>query len=137
MAKPRKNVDVQDQVRLGVGKCFELCLSGIKYRLFRSLVTVAIVVLAVAFLMTMLCQSVIGRSVRVAVAEKVAPRRHFDAWVSRLTKPMGEEDLLAILAADEPDANRTAEGRSGRLRGRVERGGGASGPRAHRPCRCG
>ncbi len=112
MAKPRKNVDVQDQVRLGVGKCFELCLSGIKYRLFRSLVTVAIVVLAVAFLMTMLCQSVIGRSVRVAVAEKVAPRRHFDAWVSRLTKPMGEEDLLAILAADEPDANRTAEVRA-------------------------
>ena len=35
-----------------MAKCVELVLSGIKYRLFRAAVTVTIISLAVAFLMT-------------------------------------------------------------------------------------
>ncbi|MCC7409855.1 MAG: hypothetical protein IT442_17445, partial [Phycisphaeraceae bacterium] len=45
-----KPIIVQDQVRLGVGRCVGLSLSGMSYRMFRSMITVSILALAVAFL---------------------------------------------------------------------------------------
>lgn len=99
-----KQIDVQDQVRLGLAKSFELCISGVKYRLFRSLVTVATVALAVAFLMTMLSQSVIRRNVWTAVARETAPRRTYLNWLSHLSLPMEEARLSATLWEDPDDA---------------------------------
>lgn len=104
-----KEVDVKNQVRLGLAKCFELCISGIRYRLFRSAVTVFTVALAVAFLMTMLGQSIIGRSVRQAVGVETAPRQIFVGWVGRLEKPMSDSELAAILWAQPANPDRLAE----------------------------
>ena len=104
-----KVVDVEDQVRLGLAKSFELCVSGIRYRLFRSAVTVATVVLAVAFLMTMLGQSVIASRVRDAVSRQTAPRRYYVGWLARLGEPLADGDAFAVLAAQPPEADRLAE----------------------------
>jgi len=83
-----KVIDVNKQVRLPLVKTVELVFSGVKFRLFRAMVTVVIISLAVAFLMTMLSQSVIARKVASAIDEQTAPRRLFVFWVSRLTQPM-------------------------------------------------
>lgn len=92
-----KHVDVKDQVRLTLAKVLELVVSGIKYRLFRSAVTVATVGLAVAFLMTMLSQSVVRRTVGIAIDEQTAPRRTYEAWLGRLSKPLTQSELQALL----------------------------------------
>ena len=104
-----KVIDVNKQVRLSLVKTVELVFSGVKFRLFRAMVTVVIISLAVAFLMTMLSQSVIARKVASAIEEQTAPRRLFVFWVSRLTQPMQPAELAAELASTPPGGDRWRE----------------------------
>ncbi len=93
-----KVIEVDKQVRLSLFKTAELVLNGIQFRLFRAMVTVAIIALAVAFLTTMLGESVIARSVSSAINEETAPRRLYTTWVASLTQPLQPEKLTQQLA---------------------------------------
>ncbi|MCE5277869.1 MAG: FtsX-like permease family protein [Planctomycetaceae bacterium] len=90
-------LDVRQQVRLPLSKCVELVLSGVRFRLFRAAITVVIIALAVAFLMTILAEGTTAREVSVAIERQTAPRRLFLLWVSRLATPMKEKDLTEEL----------------------------------------
>ena len=79
-------------------KCLGLVLSGVQFRLFRSAVTVVVISLAVAFLVTMLTDGFIGQDVAGAVDERSLPRRTFLFWVDRLSVPISEADLANMLA---------------------------------------
>jgi len=96
-----KVIEVRDQVRLPLSKCIELVLSGVKFRLFRAAVTVAIIALAAAFLMTMLSESLIARNIRHAVQVQTAPRDTFVFWVGRISQPRTMRELAEELAATE------------------------------------
>jgi len=104
-----KEIDVNNQVSLSFGKCVELVFSGLKYRLFRAAVTVVIISLAVAFLMTMLTESFAARRVANEIHAKTAPRRIFDFWVSRISAPMSEQNLVSQLAKASKDGPRWSE----------------------------
>ncbi len=93
-----KVIEVDKQVRLSFIKTVELVLNGIQFRLFRAMVTVAIIALAVAFLTTMLGESVIARNVSEAISEETAPRRLYTAWIASLTKDLQPETLTQQLA---------------------------------------
>ena len=93
-----KIIDVKDQVSLSFAKCVELVLSGIKYRLFRAAITVTIIALAVAFLMTMLTESFVAGRVAKEINQRTAPRKTFDFWVSRISAPLTEQDLTKELS---------------------------------------
>jgi hypothetical protein len=93
-----KVIDVSKQVRLSLLKTAELVLNGIQFRLFRAMVTVAIIALAVAFLTTMLGESVIARNVASAINEETAPRRLYTTWVSSLSQGLTPEKLTLLLA---------------------------------------
>lgn len=70
------SIDVRDQSPLGLARTFALCLKGIKHRLFRSFLTFAVIVLAVAFFMYLLGSSVDARAVHTGVeAETQVVRR--------------------------------------------------------------
>ena len=107
-----KVIDVKDQVRLSFGKCVELVLSGIKYRLFRSAITVTIIALAVAFLMTMLTESLVARRVADELDARTAPRRLLLFWVGRIASPLTEKQLTGELAKMKPDDPRWLEFRA-------------------------
>jgi len=107
-----KIMDVKDQVSLSFGKCVELVLSGIKYRLFRAAVTVVIISLAVAFLMTMLTESFVARRVADQIDLRMAPRRTFDFWTSRIAAPLAEQNLILELARATRDDPRWREFRA-------------------------
>lgn len=64
-------IDVRPQVSLPPARIFGLCLKGIRHRLFRSLLTTTVIVLAVAFFMNLLADSVIARSVDAGVRAEV------------------------------------------------------------------
>jgi len=58
----KKIIDVRDQVTLSFEKSFRFCRKGISYRLFRSSLTLAVVVVAVAFFTVLLGEGVIVRA---------------------------------------------------------------------------
>jgi cell division protein FtsX len=104
-----KKIDVKNQKRLSMKRCFDLVLSGVQFRLFRAAITVAIVALAVAFLMTMLTESLSAQRVATAIEDRVAPREMLLYWVDRVTNPLSPADLTEELASIEPGGPRWQE----------------------------
>ncbi|MGA2265800.1 MAG: FtsX-like permease family protein [Phycisphaerae bacterium] len=97
-----KAIEVREQVRLPLGRCLELVLSGLKYRLFRAAITVTIIALAGAFLMVMLTDGFTARQVAKTVAERIAPRETFRFWVARISLPLLPLQLADELASAKP-----------------------------------
>jgi cell division protein FtsX len=103
------SLEIKDQHRLPLGRCAELVLNGIQYRLFRAAVTVVIIALAVAFLMTMLSESLTARRVAQAIEDQTAPRDAMLFWTSRVSIPLTEQQLTAALADAKPEGPRWQE----------------------------
>ncbi|MBI5723372.1 MAG: ABC transporter permease [Planctomycetes bacterium] len=104
-----KTIEVKNQVRLPLGKCVELVLNGVRFRLFRSAITVVIIALAVAFLMTMLTESMVSLEVGKALKARTGPRDSLLFWSSRLTSPMNEQELTGIMAQAKAGDDRWRE----------------------------
>ena len=102
-------IEVKQQVRLSFPRCVELVFSGIRFRLFRASITVVIIALAGAFLMTMLGESLVARQVSFALEQQTSPRKLFLYWSGRIANPMTEPQLVDELAAVESDSPRLAE----------------------------
>jgi hypothetical protein len=105
-----KPLVVRDQVRIGAGRCLGLTLAGMSYRLFRSLVTVSILALAVAFLAHVLAYSLVEHRTRVAAYRELKESRLLGEWTTRLTAPDPVSMILARLSGG--DSPRLAEYRT-------------------------
>lgn len=89
-AKMEKNrtVDVRRQRDMTVRETFSLCVKGVKHRLLRSMLTLAVVVLAVAFFMFLLSESVMISSTGRGVAANLEQNRKGVQTMTRiLVKP--------------------------------------------------
>lgn len=60
-------IDVRAQHTIPPGKALSLCLKGIQHRMFRSLLTLMVIVLAVAFFMLLLCEAAFARGVGAGI----------------------------------------------------------------------
>ncbi len=101
--------EIKSQVKLPLGKCMEVVLSGIQFRLFRASITMAIIALAVAFLMTIMGDSMIVREVAQSVESLIQPRQNNNFWVRRLSRPIDSADLTQVLFRARPDDARWNE----------------------------
>ena len=84
----------------------EICLNSISYRLLRSLVTVVIIVLAIAFLATIMTEGYVGRSIRDTVAGRTRSLSAFSRLLSNVSLTRTDEALVhmyADLAGDSVD----------------------------------
>ena len=97
-----KTIDIQEQPVLSLGRTARITLVGIRYRLFRSLVTVGVVAVAVAFLMNILSTSLIKRSIVRNTRDRVRRMRLAAVWASRLTVPETSQEILLGLARARP-----------------------------------
>ncbi len=104
-----KAFEIHDQVRLPFTRCVSIVVSGIQFRLFRAAITVSIVALAVAFLMTILSDSLIGKNVASNVEKQIGPRRTFLFWVDRISSPMTSGELSSLLRNSEEGGSRWQE----------------------------
>ncbi|MCC7147093.1 MAG: ABC transporter permease [Phycisphaeraceae bacterium] len=93
-----KPITVKDQVRLSWGRCIGLALSGMSYRMFRSLITMSILSLAVAFLDHVLSYSVMEQNTRQSAFAQLQEFRLVGEWVTRLSGPESVPQVLATLA---------------------------------------
>lgn len=100
----------RQQVQLGTRRCLQLALAGLWFRLFRSLITVAILGLAVAFLVHMLAYSVVSGVTERSIWQVLETERARAALLRRLEHPDPLVLILNSLSQDRPE--RLAEYRS-------------------------
>jgi hypothetical protein len=105
-----KEIVAKNQVELGPARCLQLALSGIKFRLFRSLITIAILGLAVAFLSHMLGYSVMSGATERAVWQEMEEERALGVQLRRMEAPDPQAAVLRNLQRQAP--NRIVEYRT-------------------------
>ena len=98
----KKEINVANQPWLGLSRIVQITVDGIRYRLFRASVTVAVIAVAVAFLMNILSESLIKRSVARNTRDRIQRMRFIHDWSARITSPGNPETLIAELARCEP-----------------------------------
>jgi len=89
-----KEIVAKNQVELGPARCLHLALSGIKYRLFRSMITIAILGLAVTFLSHMLGYGVMSGVTERAVWRDMEAERSLGIQLRRMESA---DPLAAVL----------------------------------------
>ena len=104
-----REFEIKDQTKLPVRRCVELVLNGIQFRLFRASVTVAIIALAVAFMVAIVGDGVIGRKVIASLTVLTRPRQEMLFWVHRLSAPLSERDIMQSVRKAEPGSPRWQE----------------------------
>ncbi|PTY06812.1 hypothetical protein DB346_00710 [Verrucomicrobia bacterium LW23] len=105
-----KDIVAREQVRLSAWKCLRLSLTGMSFRLGRSIITVSILALAVAFLSYMITYGLISHDTRLAAGRELEDERLLGEFSTRLTSPDSADTILANLnSTDEKAAARRAE----------------------------
>ncbi|HUT34102.1 MAG TPA: FtsX-like permease family protein [Planctomycetota bacterium] len=94
-----KTIEIREQPVLSFRRTVQITANGVRYRLFRSLVTVVVVAVAVAFLMNILSESLVRRAIARSTVGRIAEIRCAATWVGRLTSPGTVEELLPVIAA--------------------------------------
>jgi len=97
-------LDVREQVRLSFRRLLELCVDSIRYRLLRSLVTVVIIVLAIAFLASIMTEGYLGRAVRDAVVAKTRSLTAYSRFLSQVSVVESEEKMALAFAHLRPQS---------------------------------
>ena len=97
-----KTIDVREQPILTLGRTVKITVNGIRYRLFRSMVTVVVVAVAVAFLMNVLSESLVKRSIALRTRGRIGEIRRAAAWTGMLSAPGSVEEILLTLAQAQP-----------------------------------
>ena len=105
-----KPIEARKQVILGPGRCFQLALSGMAFRMFRSSITVAILALAVAFLVHMLAYGILRQEVQQSAYDALGESRVLGRLLTRLAVPDPTPQVRAAFLAG--DAERVSEYRA-------------------------
>jgi len=96
-----KEIDVREQPILSFSRIAHIAVTGVKYRLFRAIVTVAVIAVAMAFLMNILGESLIKKSVATFAREEIEEIHRTDKWIAKLSIPQSYTELIAVLASPE------------------------------------
>ncbi|MHC4248801.1 MAG: ABC transporter permease [Planctomycetota bacterium] len=96
-----KAIDVKNQPRVGFARLMSLTVNGIRYRLFRSSVTVVVIAVAIAFLMNVLSEGLLKGSIRRMTSRRIAEERRAAVWAARLSVPGTIEEIIEEVAAAE------------------------------------
>ena len=99
-----KPIAAKKQVVLGPMRCVQLAVTGMSYRLFRSLITIAILGLAVAFLVHMLAYGLLSQATQQAAEAELNVDRRSGELITRLTVPDTSATVLETLARDDRPA---------------------------------
>ena len=97
-----KTIDIQEQPILSFRRTLQITVNGIRYRLFRSLVTVVVVAVAVAFLMNVLSESLVKRAVARRTHGRIGQIRQAAAWTGKLSAAGSIEEILLRLSQAQP-----------------------------------
>ncbi len=95
-----KLIEAKKQINLGPARALQLALSGMLYRFFRSGITVAILCLAVAFLVHTLMHGLLTHATEFSAFREIREQRELGALVGRMSRPDSPGMVLDSLAED-------------------------------------
>ncbi len=105
MSRKTREIDVKKQRNLTARETFRLCIRGVRHRLLRSLLTLSVVVLAVAFFMFLLSDSMLLRGVGRGVSAELEASRLGAQTLTRLyVKPSALVQVRRFSQAVRRDA---------------------------------
>lgn len=78
----QQGLEIREQPQLPLATQVEICADGIHHRLFRSLTTLVVVALAVAFLMNMLTESAVISSCKPGVGRELSRQTQYRQLIS-------------------------------------------------------
>ena len=111
-------IDVRKQHSMSFRETWRLCVRGVRHRLFRSILTLAVVVLAVAFFMFLLSESMYQRAVGRGVTKEDADARASQTLLTRLTSRATDEVAATRLAAASSSGDEAALAEAAAVSGR-------------------
>lgn len=91
-------LQIKEQPKLGFVRTFLITVTSIRYRLFRSIVTLGVITVAVAFLMNILTESIVKKSTVSRTEEILKKYRLAANWASKLSIPDTAEQILTKIA---------------------------------------
>ena len=95
-------LEVRQQAHLGGKRLLEICFDSISYRLLRSMVTVCIILLAIAFLAVIMVEGYLGRAVRDTVKKRTSRMTAYTHFLSKASRVDADEKLIARFGALKP-----------------------------------
>lgn len=93
-----KTIGIKQQPRLGMVKIFSFTITGIRYRLFRSFVTLVVVAVAIAFMMNILSESILKSAIVRKTRNRIREKRLVAEWSARLSVPGTPMQVLRELS---------------------------------------
>ncbi len=96
-----KPIEARNQVALGPARCLQLALTGMSFRMFRAGITMAILALAVAFLVHMLAYGLIAQETQTQAWNAMATPRAMSELLTRLAQPDTRGIILDGLASGD------------------------------------
>lgn len=102
----KRQIDVRKQKQLSYRATFALCVSGIRHRIVRSLLTLAVMTLAIAFFMFLLTENTFLGALDRGINEQIERAREAGAVLGFMYAIPSTETLSALLAerAGDPAA---------------------------------
>lgn len=94
-------LEVSEQARLPLRRMLEICLDTVSHRLLRSTVTVAITLLAIAFLAFIMAEGYLGNSTRRTVSQRLREMNAYSSFLRAVGQPESDERMVRAIAAFE------------------------------------
>jgi len=104
-----KTIDIREQPILSFGRIVRIALTGVRYRLFRASITVAVIAIAMAFLMNILGESIMKKKVADASRAQIGTLRAADWWLARLSVAQSVEEIVRTLSTLDPASSLVRE----------------------------
>ena len=98
-----KSIRIDNQPSLGPARIVRIAADGIRYRLFRASVTIAVIGVAVAFLTSIASESLVKCSAALGAQERLRELRLVHVWSGKLTRPGSKRSIIADLARNAED----------------------------------
>jgi len=95
-------LEIREQTRLGLARIVHLTATGIRYRLFRSIVSVIVIAVAVAFFTNVLSASLLRKSLLDSASRRVHELRQAAQWAARLSHAGTLEEVLDEASKSTP-----------------------------------
>jgi len=95
-------LEVKEQVPLSFRRLLEISLGSISYRLMRSVVTVSIIVLAIAFLAQIMMDGFLGRAARQTAQSRADKLAAYSRFLRQVSSVDADEPLVASFAKVQP-----------------------------------
>ncbi len=92
-----EEIIIKKQRQMTFAETLDFCISSIRHRFMRSLLTLSVVILAVAFFMFLQCSNIFRNSVKEGVEKEILESRKASRILNMLYAPSTEKDFVSML----------------------------------------